>query len=131
MPRKSKRPHEGKFYRDLGHNIRLTRSAAGKTQTEIADHLDITFQQVQKYENGTNRIPVDRIVKLAAYLDVPISHFFSPADSSSGDSALRSLVEDLSNKEFRMLIETWKAIKDCDIRAATLNYLKSVAALTR
>ena len=131
MTGKPRQRLEKRFYRDLGHNIRLTRSAAGKTQTEIADHLDITFQQVQKYETGTNRIPVDRIVKLAAYLDVPISYFFSPADSSSSDSALRSLIEDLSNKEFRVLLETWKAIKDCGIRAATLTYLKSMAALTR
>src|ERR1700686_2480667 len=104
MPRKSKRPHEGNFYRDLGRNIRVTRSAAGKTQTEIADHLDITFRQVQKYEGGTNRIAIDRIVNLAAYLDVPISHFFSPCNRSNSDSALRSLVEDLSNKEFRVLL---------------------------
>src|ERR1017187_6874132 len=65
MDQHHKRAHEGAFYRDLGHNLRLTRCAAGKTQTEIADHLDITYQQIQKYEAGTNRIPLDRMVRLA------------------------------------------------------------------
>jgi transcriptional regulator with XRE-family HTH domain len=130
MARNFKRLPKG-YYRDIGHNIRLTRTAAGKSQTEIADHLGITFQQVQKYENGTNRIPIDRIVKLAAYFDVPIGHFFPTTDTSEGDSALRSPVEDLSNKELRELHKTWKAIKDPRIRAATLKYLKSVAALSR
>ena len=90
MGQHHKRAHEGAFYRDLGHNLRLTRCAAGKTQIEIAAHLDITYQQIQKYEAGTNRIPLDRMVRLAAFLEVPLSHFLSPTDASDGGSALRS-----------------------------------------
>ena len=57
-----KRLPEGPFYRDLGRNVRIARSAAGKSQSEVAEFLDVTFQQVQKYENGKNRIPVDGLV---------------------------------------------------------------------
>ena len=78
MPRKSKRLPEGPFYRELGRNLRVARSAAGKSQSEVAEHLDVTFQQVQKYENGTNRIPVDRLVSLAAYLEVPLAAIHRP-----------------------------------------------------
>jgi hypothetical protein len=58
MPLKSKRLPEGFFYRDLGRNMRVTRSAAGRNQGEVDEHLQVTFQHVQKYEAGTNRIPV-------------------------------------------------------------------------
>jgi transcriptional regulator with XRE-family HTH domain len=73
MTRKyKKRLPEGPFYRDLGRNVRTARSAAGKSQSEVAEFLDVTFQQVQKYENGKNRIPIDRLVSLAGFLEVPL-----------------------------------------------------------
>ena len=88
MPLKTKRMPDGPFYRDLGRNLRAARAAAGKTQLETAEYLDVTFQQIQKYENGINRIPVDRLVSLAAYLEVPLVQFVAP---SAGDSEFQSL----------------------------------------
>ena len=128
MPRKYKRLPEGPFYRDLGRNIRVTRSAAGKSQGEVAEHLDLTFQQVQKYENGTNRIPVDRLVSLANYLEVPLSQFVAPSD---GDSEFQSLASQFSAKEFHALMEAWGSIKDRPARAALLNLVKCMATLKR
>ena len=126
MPRNSKRLPEGPFYRDLGRNLRVARSAAGKSQTEIAEHLDVTFQQVQKYENGTNRIPVDRLVSLAAYLEVPLLQLIAPSD---GDSEFQSLAEQFGAKEFHALMEAWGTIKDRPLRAALLNLVKRMADL--
>ena len=131
MVKRPKHNPEHDFYRDLGGAIRLARVAAGKTQTDLAEHLDISPQQFQKYEAGTNRIPVQELARVADYLDVPIARFFSPTDTEGGDSALRSLVEDLGDKELLTLVETWKAIKDRRMRAAFLHYLKNVAALNR
>src|SRR5260370_29866145 len=110
-PRRKRSPNDH-FYRDLGGAIRLARVAAGKTQTDLAEHLDVTHQQFQKYEAGTNRIPVKELARVANYLEVPFAQFFSPTDTEGGDSALRSLVEDLGDKELLMLVETWKALKD-------------------
>ena len=131
MIKRRKRNPEHHFYGDLGGTIRLARVAAGKTQSELAEHLDVSNQQFQKYEAGTNRIPVQELARVANYLDVPVAQFFSPTDTEGGDSALRSLVEDLGDKELLTLVETWKALKDRRMRAALLNYLKSVAALNR
>jgi len=131
MPQIRKRSPEDHFYRDLGGTIRLARVAAGKTQSELAEHLDVSNQQFQKYETGTNRIPVQELARVANYLEVPIAQFFSPTDTEGGDSVLRSLVEDLGDKELLTLVETWKALKDRRMRAALLSYLKSVAALNR
>ena len=103
MPRTSKRMPEGPFYRELGRNLRVARSASGKSQTEIAEHLDVTFQQVQKYENGTNRIPVDRLVSLAAYLEVPLLQLIAPSDKR-----FRSFRHLPSNSAPRNSIRSWK-----------------------
>jgi len=124
MPRKSKRLPEGPFYRDLGRNIRVARSAAGKSQTDVAEHLDVAFQQVQKYENGTNRIPVDRLVSLAAYLEVPILQFIAPSD---GDSEFQRLASQFSAKEFHTLMQAFGTIKDRALRTALLNLIKRMA----
>jgi transcriptional regulator with XRE-family HTH domain len=128
MVRNSKRQPEGPFYRDLGRNIRVARGTAGKTQLDIAGYLDVTFQQVQKYENGTNRIPVDSLVSLAAYLELPLSQFIAPSD---GDSEFQSLASQFSSKEFHALMEAWGTIKDRPMRAALLNLVKRMADLNR
>jgi len=132
MPR-SNRKHlpEGAFYKELGRTIRLTRTAAGKSQTETAGHLDVTFQQIQKYEAGTNRIPLDRLVSLSDFLDVPLSHFVASGGHSDGESAFLSLMEQFEGKEFRTFLESWTAIKDRRMRAAILDHVKRMAALSR
>src|SRR5262245_46893708 len=109
MPRKTKANPDQAFYRTLGAAMRAARSAAGKSQSEVAEHLDLTFQQVQKYENGSNRIPLDRLVRLAEYLEVPISQFVEP---SGDDSAFLKLSEKLNDRELYTLMDAWGAIKD-------------------
>jgi transcriptional regulator with XRE-family HTH domain len=128
MPRKSKRLPEAPFYRELGLNIRAARSASGKSQSDVAEHIDVTFQQVQKYENGSNRIPVDRLVSLADYLEVPLSQFVAPSDS---DSEFQSLASQFSAKEFHAIMEAWGSIKDRAARAALVNLVKCMANIRR
>jgi len=122
-----KRLPEGPFYRDLGRNIRFTRSAAGKSQEDTAEHLDISFQQLQKYENGSNRIPVDRLVSLAGFLDVPVSQFVG--DHGAAKSATQSLMDQYGSKECQTLLRYFLSIEDERMRAAVLNFVKSMAAL--
>jgi transcriptional regulator with XRE-family HTH domain len=129
MPRKRKQMPDRSFYRDLGRTIRLSRVAAGRTQIETAGHLDVTFQQLQKYEAGSNRIPFDRLVRLSAYLEVPLSHFVSTAPCSDRDAAFHLLAEGFRSREFHTLVEAWKSIKDRQMRAAILNLIKRTAAL--
>ena len=60
----------------VGRNIRIQRLAKGLSQTELANALGVTFQQVQKYEKGVNRVGAGRLAKIADTLAVPISFFF-------------------------------------------------------
>ena len=126
MPRTSKRIPEGPFYRELGSNLRVARSAAGKSQSEIAKYLDVSFQQIQKYENGKDRIPVHRLVSVAAYLEVPLQQLIAPSEK---DSQFQALVEQFSAKEFHALMEAWGNIKDRPLRADLLGIVKRMAAL--
>jgi transcriptional regulator with XRE-family HTH domain len=131
MAGKPKSASEDTFYRDLGRAIRVTRVASGKTQNDIADHLDMTFQQVQKYEKGKNRIPVDCLVSLAEFLDVPLSHFMAPKSRSKEETAFLFMIEKFGAKEFGSLLDAWGAIRDKQARAALLNLVRCMADLSR
>ncbi len=60
----------------VGARVRIRRTLLGLSQTRLGDALGVTFQQVQKYERGTNRMGSSRLYDLARVLDVPIQHFF-------------------------------------------------------
>ena len=64
------------FDRHIGKRLRAKRSELGVSQTTLADAVGIAFQQVQKYENGTNRISAGRLWEVAKFLKVPIQEFF-------------------------------------------------------
>lgn len=63
----------------IGHRLRARRMQIGMTQDKLAEHLQLTFQQVQKYEKGANRIGAGRLLKIASALNVPITYFFDGA----------------------------------------------------
>ena len=67
---------EGNFNRHLGSKLRLRRLSLGLTQTKVAQAINVTFQQIQKYERGANRIGASRMFDLSTVLDVPVSFFF-------------------------------------------------------
>ena len=67
---------EGNFNRHLGSKLRVRRLALGLTQTKVAQAINVTFQQIQKYEKGTNGISSLRIMQLANFLKVPVVYFF-------------------------------------------------------
>ena len=67
---------EGNFNRHLGSKLRMRRLALGLTQTKVAQAINVTFQQIQKYEKGTNGISSMRIMQLANFLKVPVIYFF-------------------------------------------------------
>ena len=67
---------EDNFNKHLGNKLKLRRLALGVTQTKVAKAINVTFQQIQKYEKGTNGVSSIRLLQLSNYLKVPISYFF-------------------------------------------------------
>jgi transcriptional regulator with XRE-family HTH domain len=72
--------------RHVGARVRMRRLMLHMSQSRLAEALSITFQQVQKYEKGTNRVSASRLAQIAAFLDVPIAFFFEGLPSSAGTS---------------------------------------------
>ena len=84
---------------EVGQRIRVLRNAAGLTQTGLAEQLGVTFQQVQKYELGVNRVGAGRLTKIAHVLKVPVNNLFGGSEDVAatrkgprgGDSPLKLL----------------------------------------
>ena len=67
---------EDNFNKHLGNKLKLRRLALGLTQTKVAKAINVSFQQIQKYEKGTNGVSSIRLLQLSNYLKVPINYFF-------------------------------------------------------
>ena len=87
---------ESNFNRHLGSKLRMRRLALGLTQTKVAQAINVTFQQIQKYENGTNGISSLRIMQLANFLKVPVIYFYEDYASFEGESYSSETIENLN-----------------------------------
>ena len=81
---------EENFNVHLGKKLRMRRLSLGLTQTKVAQAINVTFQQIQKYEKGTNGVSSNRLMQLSQYLKVPIIYFFEDykdfKDANSSES---------------------------------------------
>ena len=125
MPAKS-RPAKRPSSIDIavGRNVRIWRMAKGLSQAQLAHRLGVTFQQVQKYEVGSNRIGTGRLVKLAAILGVPIAALF---DGTEGADPARSLLALIADKRAFRLARAFAAIADNTARLSLVNLVEKIA----
>jgi transcriptional regulator with XRE-family HTH domain len=96
----------------LGKQLRARRASLGLTQTQVARAINVTFQQIQKYEKGTNGVSSSRLLQLANFLKVPVKYFFEEfkdfqnLDSQAkGDNSLETFVSKLSEVEKEKLFQ--------------------------
>ena len=88
---------EENFNIHLGKKLRIRRLSLGLTQTKVAQAINVTFQQIQKYEKGTNGVSSNRLMQLAQFLKVPIIYFFEDfRDFKDLSSNNETLNEDLN-----------------------------------
>ena len=87
---------EVNFNRHLGSKLRMRRLALGLTQTKVAQAINVTFQQIQKYEKGTNGISSLRIMQLANFLKVPVVYFFEDFPSYESGNQTADVSDDLN-----------------------------------
>lgn len=109
---------------DIGARLRLARIAVGLSQTAVADHLGVTFQQIQKYERGANRISATTLSKIAALLGVSILYFFDDEAEHTSPSPVSSLAR---STEGRRLLASFAACP-ASVRAAVLRLLEATRA---
>jgi transcriptional regulator with XRE-family HTH domain len=108
----------------VGRNVRIWRMARGLSQAQLASRLGVTFQQLQKYEVGANRIGTGRLVKVAAVLGIPIATLFDGADTDPSRSLL-ALVADA--RAFR-LAQAFAAIDNSTLRLSLVYLVEKIAA---
>ena len=108
----------------VGERIRLRRTELGLTQEQLAAALDVSYQQVQKYETGANRISAGRIFELARKLRVDIGYFFDglplddvPADPLEHGGRHRTAIE---------LVRKFAQIEDPEVRSAIAGLVKTI-----
>jgi transcriptional regulator with XRE-family HTH domain len=110
----------------VGKRIRMRRLLLGMNQETLANALEVSYQQVQKYEHGANRVSASRLSATADILGVPISFFFEGfAPGTPEETALR---ERLEQPETIELVRLYYAIPDATVRQQFLEMVKAVAA---
>ena len=110
----------------VGRNLRIQRLAKGLSQTELANQLGITFQQVQKYEKGVNRIGCGRVFQIATVLSVQITDFFE--GSEKGKASSGRVVRDLiSEPQSFHLVQAFAEISDRRLRSSVVDLVKKIA----
>ena len=99
---------EVNFNKHLGFKLRMRRLALGLTQTKVAQAINVTFQQIQKYEKGTNGISSLRIMQLANFLKVPVVYFFEdyPGYNTTNETDKVETAEDLNYSFLAKLFAT-------------------------
>jgi transcriptional regulator with XRE-family HTH domain len=108
----------------VGRNVRIWRMAKGLSQAQLANRLGVTFQQIQKYEVGSNRIGTGRLVKLASIIGVPIAALF---DGAEGADASRSLLALIADKRAFRLARAFRTIEDTTVRLSLVNLVEQIA----
>ena len=81
---------EKSFNVHLGKKLRMRRLSLGLTQTKVANAINVTFQQIQKYEKGTNGVSSGRLLQLAVFLKVPVNYFYEDYSDSSKTEEISS-----------------------------------------
>ena len=118
---------EGNFNKHLGSKLRMRRLALGLTQTKVAQAINVTFQQIQKYEKGTNGISSLRIMQLANFLKVPVVYFFQDFPGYNEQGSQQSSGEDLN---YSFLAKLFTSLSDQD-KEKILQVLRNTRALEK
>jgi transcriptional regulator with XRE-family HTH domain len=119
----------------VGSRVRLRRMMLSMSQEKLGEHLGITFQQIQKYEKGTNRIGASRLQHIARVLTVPVAFFFEDAPATPGDPAQSNMAEPertsyvvdfLSSSEGIQLNKAFVRIKDTKLRRRVIDLVRAL-----
>ncbi len=132
----TKQPHPTDKH--VGNRVRMRRLMLGMSQEKLAGQLGLTFQQVQKYEKGTNRISASRLQHVCHILDVPVSFFFEQAPGPSGHSKglaeapSPAYVNDfLASSDGLALLKAFMRIDDSTLRRSIVRLVEGITQAGR
>ncbi len=118
----------------VGSRVRMRRMMVGMSQEKLGEHLGITFQQIQKYEKGTNRIGASRLQQISTVLGVPVAFFFegAPSFSPEGEGFTEphspAYVSDfLATSDGLVLTRNFMRISDAKVRRRIVELVSAIA----
>lgn len=123
----------------VGRRVRLRRTLLGMSQEQLGDALNITFQQVQKYERGSNRISASRLWDIGQILDVPVSFFFDDMSHDTMEHSPRRMldrvesdyeeqrVDPMARRETLELVRAYYRIENQQVRKRITEMVKAVS----
>ncbi len=121
----------------VGLQLRQRRALLGLSQEKLAEQVGITFQQIQKYENGANRVSASRLYEFSKVLEIPVNFFFESYGSNENKNALGFAENDqagfegqedvMKRKETLELIRTYYSIENPKLRKDLFKLVKSMA----
>lgn len=121
----------------VGGRVRMRRMMLGMSQEKLGESLGITFQQIQKYEKGTNRIGASRLQHIATVLQVPVAYFFEDAPGTPQEAAgfaeagsISYVTDFLTSTEGLALTKAFVRIKDNKVRRRVIDLVESLATDT-
>lgn len=118
----------------VGSRIRMRRNMIGMSQEKLGESLGITFQQIQKYEKGTNRVGASRLQSISSIMGVPVAFFFEDAPRGDGTDGLSEApqadfeTDFLNSPEGIQLQRAYARIKDAKVRRRVLDLVKTLGA---
>ena len=117
----------------VGSRVRLRRMLLGMSQERLGESMGLTFQQVQKYEKGVNRIGASRLYQIARILDVPVQFFFEEAPHIGDGSPARGMAEAdseafINSREGLELNRAFVKIADAKVRKSVVDLVRALSA---
>jgi len=118
----------------IGKNLKLKRIKSGISLQELGKILNVSFQQIQKYERGQNKISSSSLFLLSKSLNCEIDHFFNGIDEHSNtqleeENELFLYIDLIPNHEITQLVKYYSQIKDADVRKKTLELIKTLCKI--
>jgi transcriptional regulator with XRE-family HTH domain len=124
-----KRPNPTDVY--VGGRVRMRRKMLGLSQEKLGEKLGITFQQIQKYEKGTNRVGASRLQAMASALEVPVSYFFPDDATTQGSGAQEDgatfMMDFMSTSEGLELSRAFTRIRGTKVRRKIVELVRALA----
>lgn len=119
--------------RHVGSRLKMRRHMLDMSQGQLADAIGVAFQQVQKYEKGTNRVSASRLQHLAAVLQVPVEFFFEGAPAVPGQTSQTAPTPDyvsefVSSADGLALIKAFRRIEDAELRYRIVRLVQQLTA---
>lgn len=117
----------------VGARVRMRRVQVDMSQQILGGHLGLTFQQIQKYEKGTNRIGASRLAQIGKILEVPVAFFFEGApggcEGAAGDRTTNAFLDLLGTRDAQALITSFAQIQDVTLRRSIVDLVMRLACL--